>query len=142
MKRVISLLTVSFSLVLCVLTGCSNQNNFESNTQSEFNLSDAEPIYVTEWPDNEYTSHIIKPEHGEMDYVYDLSDAGRYALFLKEISEEQSLEYIGQLKELGFSETFSDGNAVSVGTVLEKDNVLLSIAFSDGILSMVITTEK
>lgn len=141
MKRFTFILTATL-LFLCVLAGCSNQNKSEGNTQTTWDLTDAEPVYVTEWPENEYTSQIVKPEYGEMDYIFDFSDSGRYALFLKEISEEESKEYIEQLKEAGFSETFSEGNQVSVGTILEKDDVFLSIAFSDGILAMTITMEK
>lgn len=105
-------------------------------------LTDAVPVHVTAWPENEYTSQIVKPEWGEMDYIYDLSDSGRYALFLKEISEEESRAYIEQLKEAGFSEAVSAGNAISVGTILKKGDVLLSIAYSDGILAMTITMEQ
>ena len=141
MKRFSFILAVAL-LFLCVLAGCSNQNKSEGNTQTTWDFTDAEPVYVTEWPENEYTSQIVKPEYGEMDYIFDFSGSGRYALFLKEISEEESKEYIEQLKEAGFSETFSEGNQVSVGTILEKDDVFLSIAFSDGILAMTITMEK
>lgn len=104
-------------------------------------LADNEPVYVTQWPENEYTSQIIKPEYGEMDYVYDNSDSGRYALFLKNISEEESADYIETLKEHGFSELISEGNDASVGTILEKDKVTLSIAYSNGSLGMEITME-
>jgi len=142
MKRFTSILLAALLLTLCVLTGCSNKNNLDNNTQSAWNLADAEPIYVTEWPENDYTSQVVKPEHGEIDYVFDLSDSGRYALFLKEISEEESNEYINRLKQSGYSEIISKGNEVSLGTMLKKDNTILSIALSDGILAMMITIEQ
>lgn len=142
MKRFTSILLAALLLTLCVLTGCSNKNNLDNNTQSAWNLADAEPIYVTEWPENDYTSQVVKPEHGEIDYVFDLSDSGRYALFLKEISEEESNEYINRLKQSGYSEIISKGNEVSLGTMLKKDNTILSIALSDGILAMIITIEQ
>ena len=142
MKRFTSILLAALLLTLCVLTGCSNKNNLDNNTQSAWNLADAEPIYVTEWPENDYTSQVVKPEHGEIDYVFDLSDSGRYALFLKEISEEESNEYINRLKQSGYSEIISKGNEVSLGTMLKKDNTILNIALSDGILAMIITIEQ
>lgn len=142
MKRFTFVLVVALLSISCVLTGCSGQNKLESNTQIAWNLTDAEPVFVTEWPENEYTSQVVKPEYGEMDYIYDFSESGRYAVFLKDISKEESKEYVEQLKKLGFTEMFSEGNAVSMGTLLEKDNTVLSIAMSDGGLGMVIMEIK
>ena len=65
-------------------------------------LSDAEPVYLTECPENEFTAQIVEPEHGEI---------------------------------------ASDGNNVSVGTLPRKDNVMLSIAHSGEMLSVLITME-
>ena len=61
MKRFSFILAVAL-LFLCVLAGCSNQNKSEGNTQTTWDFTDAEPVYVTEWPENEYTSQIVKPE--------------------------------------------------------------------------------
>lgn len=78
--------------VLCMLAGCSGRNHSVSNTQTEIDMAHAEPIYLTEWPDNEYTLQIPEAVHGKIDYVYDLSSSGRYALSLKDISEDESKE--------------------------------------------------
>lgn len=138
MKRFTFVLVAALLLVSCALTGCSGQNKLDSNTQIAWDLTDTEPIFVTEWPENEYTSQVVKPEYGEMDFIYDLSESGRYAVFLKEISREESEAYVEQLKEFGFAEIASDGNDVSIGTLLQKDNIVLSIAISDGGLGMMI----
>lgn len=134
------------SLVLvCVLTllaGCSNNKASNENIGSIWDLSNAEPTYITEWPENEFTSQIIKPENGEVDYIYDFSDSGRYAVFMKEMSETKSADYIEELKEQGYSEVASKGNDVSVGTILQKNNVSLSISYSDTILGIMITIES
>lgn len=140
MKRNLCLVFVLL-FVLAVSAGCSSNDDLSNDHKIPDNLADNEPVYVTQWPENEYTSQIIKPEYGEMDYVYDNSDFGRYALFLKNISEEESADYIETLKEHGFAELISEGNDVSSGTILQKDKVTLSIAYSNGSLGMEITME-
>lgn len=122
-----------------LLAGCSNNEAANTSNGSTWDLSNVEPVYVTEWPENEFTSQIIKPENGEIDCVYDFSDSERYAVFMKDISAEQSAEYIEELKELGYSEIASDGNYVSVGKMMQKDNVILSVAYSEDGLALLIT---
>lgn len=132
-------------VLVCALTlfaGCSNNEAANKSNGLTWDLSNAEPVYVTEWPENEFTSQIIKPENGEIDYIYDYSDSGRYAVFMKEMSEEQSAEYIEELKEQGYSEIASKGNDVSVGTMMQKDNVTLSISYSGEIFGIMITIES
>ncbi len=137
-----ALIFMAAVLASCILTGCSGRKDSVSNTQAAFNLADVEPIYLTQWPDNEYTSQIPEPTHGKINYVYDLSDTGRYALFLKDISEDASKDYIGQLKGYGYTEMFSDENAVSAGTVLAKENSILTIAYSDGMMSILVAENE
>ena len=105
-----------------------------------WDLADAQPVYVTEWPENAFTSHILKPQNGEIDHIYDYRDSGRYAVCMKEISMEQSEAYVEALKEQGYSDIISDENAVSVGTMLKKGDVSLSISYSGTILAVLITT--
>lgn len=114
----------------------------QANYDEMWDLSDAEPVYVTEWPENEFTSQIITPENGEIDYIYDYSDFGRYAVFMKDMSEEKTAEYIEELKEQGYSEIASEGNDVAVGTMMQKDNVILSISYSGDIFGIMITIEN
>ena len=61
---------------------------------------------------------------------------------MKELSKEESDDYIEELKEQGYSEVASKGNDVSVGTILQKNNVYLSISYSDAILGILITIES
>lgn len=124
---------------LTLLVGCSSNKDSQTSNNSTWDLSNVEPVYVSEWPENEFTAQIIKPENGEIDYIYDYSDSGRYAVFMKEMSEEESAEYIKELKALGYSEIASEGNDVSVGTIMQKDDVALSVAYSGEGLSIVIT---
>ena len=124
-------------LTLTVLAGCSGPGG-----NPEWNASGAVPVYLTEWPENEYTAQIPKPASGEMDYILDFSDSGRYALYLKNISEEESAQYIEELKKHGFSVRFSEGNDQSVGTMLEKGKVSVNIAYTDGCMGVMIMTES
>lgn len=127
---------------LTLLAGCSNNEAANKSNGLTWDLSNAEPVYVTEWPENEFTSQIIKPENGEIDYIYDYSDSGRYAVFMKGMSEELSAEYIEELKEQGYSEIASEGNNVSVGTMMQKDSVILSISYSGESFGILITIES
>ena len=124
-------------LTLTVLAGCSAPGG-----NPEWNASGAAPVYLTEWPENEYTAQIPRPASGEMDYILDFSDSGRYALYLKNISEEESAQYIEELKKHGFSVRFSEGNDQSVGTMLEKGKVSVNIAYTDGCMGVMIMTES
>lgn len=61
---------------------------------------------------------------------------------MKDMSEKKSAEYIEELKEQGYSEIASEGNDVSVGTMMQKDNVTLSISYSGEIFGIMIAIES
>ena len=63
-------------------------------------------------------------------------------LVLTNITKEQSLIYVDELKEQGYTEIHSKGNEVSVGTMLQKDNAILSIAYSDNLINILIMIEN
>lgn len=138
--RIFAYLALICALVL--FAGCSNNSIPSKNNDTIWDLTNAEPIYVSEWPENEYTSQIIMPENGEIDYIYDFSDSGRYAVFMKEISEKESAVYIEELKKQGYSEIASEKNNISVGKMLKKNDVSLSISYSGTILGIMITIES
>ena len=73
-----------------------------------------------------------------MNYVLDYSDSGRYAIFVNDISTEESDKYVKELKAAGYSEVHSDGNSVSAGMILERDDAYLSISYSEGVLGVMI----
>ena len=132
-----SLYTGILICVLVLLAGCLDSDASNSSNIMP-DLKDAEPVYVTQWPENEFTSQIAKPENGNIDYVYDCSDSGYYGIFIKDIKKEESEDYIVQLKKLGYAEVNSASNDISVGTILQKDDTALSISYSDGVLSILI----
>ena len=132
-----SLYTGILICVLVLLAGCLDSDASNSSNITP-DLKDAEPVYVTQWPENEFTSQIAKPGNGNIDYVYDCSDSGYYGIFIKDIKKEESEDYIVQLKKLGYAEVNSASNDISVGTILQKDDTALSISYSDGVLSILI----
>ncbi|MGI6028104.1 MAG: DUF6591 domain-containing protein [Candidatus Heteroscillospira sp.] len=136
MKKVCS---IFLACAISLLSGCSSASD---DSGQLWTLEGAEPVYVSEWPENDYTALIPQPESGEMDYVLDISDAGRYAVVLKNISMENSEEYVESLKAQGFSELASERNQVSVGLMLKKDGTCLSVSYSDKILGILITVEN
>ena len=138
MKRFTYLLAAVL-LFLWAFAGCSHPNN---DTSPSWDLASVEPTYVTQWPENTFTAQIIPPEEGEIEYICDYSDSMRYLVVMKDMSEEGSARYVQELKKLGYSEIASDGNDVSVGTMLQKDHVILSISYSGEVCSVLITMER
>ena len=58
---------------------------------------------------------------------------------MTDVTRAQSNAYIETLKEQGYVERGGDANDVSAGTVLQKDEVTLSIAHAGTILNLLIT---
>lgn len=127
---------------LALLAGCSHNSTSGKSNETSWNIADAEPVYVTEWPENNFTAQIVKPDNGEMDYIRDFSDDSRYEIVLKNISTDESAAYIEELKNQGYSEIASEGNNVSVGTMLQKDNATLSIAYSGTVFNILIAVDS
>ena len=134
MKRLLPILSLC---ALTALAGCAPKS--DPSAQYASWLTGAEPIYVSEWPDNALTAGLPRPESGEIDYIYDLSDSGHYAIYYKDISIEQGKAYVQALKESGWTEIASGDGGVSVGELLQKGDTVLSAALSEGILGLLIT---
>lgn len=134
MKRLLPILSLC---ALIALTGCAPKS--ENAAQDTSWLANATPVYVSEWPDNALTVGLPRPESGEIDYIYDLSDSGHYAIYYKDISIEQGKAYVQALKEIGWTEIASGDGGVSVGELLQKGDTVLSAALSEGILGLLIT---
>lgn len=134
MKRLLPILSLC---ALIALTGCAPKS--ENAARDTTWLANATPIYVSEWPDNALTAGLPRPESGEIDYIYDLSDSGHYAIYYKDISIEQGKAYVQALKESGWTEIASGDGGVSVGELLQKGDTILSAALSEGILGLLIT---
>ncbi|MEG2608976.1 MAG: hypothetical protein RR964_09945 [Lachnospiraceae bacterium] len=103
--------------------------------------ADISQTTTDEWPVNKYTDMISMPEGGTMKYYIDDSKNNRFSVFLTGLTADASSTYIQKLLSDGYSEIATDKNSVSAGTLLEKDNVMLSIAYSDDILAVSIVLE-
>lgn len=99
------------------------------------------PLYgkISEWPDNEYTKAILKPDVEEMDYTLFDENTGYYAVFLKNVTIEDGKQYIQLLKENGFESVSNDTNFVTIGEILKKDTTGLSVSASENVLALYIT---
>lgn len=138
MKSKLNILLLLCIFTAAIMVGCGSQNNnvVNSNVNLEENI-----MNITEWPQNRFTDMIIEPTSGTADYVIDDSDNGKYAVFYSEISMEEAEEYIEGLKDLGYHSVNDKKEDVAIGVVLEKDNVILSISASEGILGIYISIE-
>lgn len=135
-KSSVLLLLCIFMGMLIVGCGSSNNDTVDANADLEGKI-----VNITEWPQNRFTDVVVKPPHGTADYVIDDSDNGRYAIFYSDISTEESEEYIEELKSIGYHSVNDKKEDVAIGVVLEKDNVILSISASEGILGIYISIE-
>ena len=135
-KRITACLLAA--LLLCaLLSGCSPKT-----TGPAWDVTDASPEYLTRWPDNAFTGKIPEPQSGTIDYVLDSSASGRYAIFIKDISAEACSRYIEALQDIGYSKTHAAGHAVSVGTLLERDDASVSVSYAEGILGILVTIKE
>ena len=138
MKSKLSILLLLCIFVTVLMVGCGSHKSdvVDSNVNLEENIVD-----ITEWPQNRFTDMILEPTSGTADYVIDNIDNGKYAIFYSEISMEEAEEYIEGLKDLGYHSVNDKKEDVAIGVVLEKDNVILSISASEGILGIYISIE-
>lgn len=127
---------VSIFLILIISVGlisCSNNNNPPAQT--------GEIQYVDSLPDNKFTSLIVEPSAATIDYIIDESENNRYTVFYKDISVDDSNAYVKELEELGYKKVKGKVGYVAIGTLYQKDNVVLSIAISEGALGIQVIIE-
>ena len=95
-------------LVCAMLAGCAAKG-----APAAWDASGAQPKYLTQLPDNEFTEKLVPPQGGTLEYVLDYGDSGRYAVFFQDISSEESAAYVDALKAAGYAEAQSAANEVS-----------------------------
>ena len=132
-RKILAILLAAV-LVCAMLMGCA-----ATQDTATWDAAGVEPEYLTQLPDNEFTAKIVPPQVGALDYVLDHSDSGRYAVFFKGSSSEDSAAYVDALKSIGYTELQSAANDVSTGTMLERSDAYLSVSYSDGVLGVLIT---
>lgn len=139
-RKLRTALFLAVLLMVSLFAGCAaEQDDADEFSKATWDLADAKPEYLTEWPDNVFTEKIPRPRGGTIDYVLDYTDSGRYAIFVKEISSEESDQYVKTLKSNGYSEMHSDANGVSVGIMLKSKDAYLSVSYADGVLGILMT---
>lgn len=131
---------LSLLLGLLLLCGCAAGPSEEDGDAGEWVLS-AEPEYVAQWPENEFTACVPEPEAGTVDYVRDYSDSGRYEIVMKDLSQSESADYVEELIRQGYTELAGESNEVSAGVILQRDAVTVSVAYSGAVLNLLITMQ-
>ena len=130
-------------LVFLCLWGCAAPAapGSPSGSGEDWAIS-AEPEYLSEWPENDFTASIPRPEAGEIHYVCDYSDAGRYLVVLQGMSRQESADYLEVLVTQGYNQLLSEEGEASSGALLQKDGTVLSVAFSEDSLSILISRDS
>lgn len=126
MKNIAFILAILFCISI-VFVGCSSDNKSNDSKSSSAEV-------VSELPKNKYTNEISEPKGGEIVSVSDNSDEGSYSVTYK-ISEKDKDNYIKDLEKQGYK---SMSTNTSVLTMLTKNNVTLNIAYSEGVMSILI----
>lgn len=146
MKRACGIFLVIALIVL--MTACGNNSisdngvvgdNLESVLPENFILLDA-----GEWPQNEYTANIPQPESGTLLRGWIDPDKEYCHIELSDMTQTKSEQYVKALKEAGFTEVEKvseeiNDDYISVGTLLTKDNISASVAYTDDLFGMSIS---
>ena len=126
-------------LVICwalfLLCACSVQ------VKNEPISADIEFVSADFWPENVFTAELPRPD-GETYWVLDESGIGRYSMSFSGVSEDESEEYVSELKKAGFSEYRRRGNEVSVGYIFYRGDTYLSLSYSEGTMGFTIVIEE
>ena len=121
---------LTLALMMTIVLGACGNDRIRMSTDATLPLLEFEEI--SEWPENKYTAAIPQPEAGTpfQATVYD-ETAGYFSVFLTNATREQGEEYIALLKESGFETVSGRSAEVSIGELLQKENVGVSIAVSE-----------
>lgn len=92
--------------------------------------------YTAQWPQNQFTERIFPPSTGTVNYIIDQTEDGRYAVFLSDITLEASEAYVEELRNAGYIERAGTKNSVAVGVMLQKEDIILSITYSEDVLGI------
>lgn len=128
-----------WTLVFCLawaLCGCKSGSSESLSSPGSMTREE-----VSAWPDNAYTQVVVKPAAGTPYYVLYDAERGYYSIFLKDITMEEGKQYLQTLRENGFEPVGGDGNEVSIGEILRKGQVGLSVSVSENSLGLFITLD-
>lgn len=98
-RKIFAPAVLSALLVCLHFSGCSlPEERRDALDNIEWDAASVEPEYLTEWPGNAFTEKISQPESGTIAYVLVYTETSRYAIFIKDISPEESNRYVKALK--------------------------------------------
>lgn len=98
-----------------------------------------------EWPDNEYTKHIPKPENGAVLRGWIDPDKQYCYIQFSDINQAESEAYTDKLEERGFnevamtSEEIKNAGYTSVGALYANDDTYVSITYTDNMFGIFIS---
>ena len=100
-------------------------------------------VYTNVYPDNEFTSVIPKPTHGNVQYTIEfLVEKNKFAICFENITRTEADEYVEILKRNGYRLAMSSVEAASAGYLLSKGTTNISLSCAEGIMTMLITLDS
>ncbi|HIQ82304.1 MAG TPA: hypothetical protein IAA52_04305 [Candidatus Pullichristensenella stercorigallinarum] len=119
------------ALLALLLSGCADVRPAPP-------LPSATAEYTAAWPQNALTAQIPRPDGGSVQYILDDSANGRCLIAMEGISEEETAAWVQVARTCGYAEVISETEAASTGMMFEKDGIVLSVAYSEGVLTLLI----
>ena len=117
-------------VLLLSAVGCANN---EQDEKQDTGKQDEEALVTmtSVWPENEYTKGVPKPENGTVESVMEMKGSPViYSISITGITRQQAMQYIEALQDMGFEKVASENEKSSGGTLMEKEDKALSIAYS------------
>lgn len=100
MRKFIGLLVLI--VLIFSLTGCKEKNQEETTETTTVETTTQEETTVSQWPENEYTGIVPKPEFGVLNGAVEIEGEFYVTINESEISEVKA--YVEILKTFGFIE--------------------------------------
>ena len=137
-----ALLVVAAAACMLLSAGCDSLQVVQGAQYTYLtpHLSKGTTEYTSEWPENEFTALIPKPDFGRTESVMDMSEYKRFVVSLTDVEDGELEGYLDSLPDAGFYKMEYSSNDVSVGAMYQNDDgVVLSIAGSSGSMGIMIS---
>lgn len=131
MKKRILAIVVALVMAFC-FSACTAS---EKQPESGANITQ-----ISEWPENEYTAAIPKPETGTPVNLIENEDI--YTVSLDDISRQDCYDYLELLEKNGFSKVAGDENDSSGGWLYTNGKASVSVSRSSNAMTVSITFEE